>query len=178
MAALGSHRCYGESLISCSSMPRMCTRIQRGVCESSTSATDHFLHLAVVGAVLGGQPDAAMVREAQCGERAKVDRPVPRGSRLAAEGKRQTLHSLLHLSDFLIHFAPCTTAPQCSNGAVAASVAVCRKGICTICPKLCTPGAQVPAPSLFSDATKSLSIVVPAFNEEQRIAPMLDEALG
>lgn len=37
---------------------------------------------------------------------------------------------------------------------------------------------QVPAPSLFSDATKSLSIVVPAFNEEQRIAPMLDETLG
>lgn len=79
---------------------------------------------------------------------------------------------------FLYISLPCTTAPQYSNGAVAASVAVCRKGICMICPKLCTPGAQVPAPSLFSDATKSLSIVVPAFNEEQRIAPMLDEALG
>ena len=38
--------------------------------------------------------------------------------------------------------------------------------------------AQQVAPSLFSDATKSLSIVVPAFNEEQRIAPMLDETLG
>lgn len=37
---------------------------------------------------------------------------------------------------------------------------------------------QQVAPSLFSDATKSLSIVVPAFNEEQRIAPMLDETLG
>lgn len=36
---------------------------------------------------------------------------------------------------------------------------------------------KVPAPSLFGDATKSLSIVVPAYNEADRIAPMLDETL-
>lgn len=36
---------------------------------------------------------------------------------------------------------------------------------------------QVPAPSVFSEATKSLSIVVPAFNEEARLPATLDETL-
>lgn len=39
------------------------------------------------------------------------------------------------------------------------------------------PWLQVPAPSVFSEATKSLSIVVPAFNEEARLPATLDETL-
>lgn len=37
---------------------------------------------------------------------------------------------------------------------------------------------QVPAPSIFSDATKSLSVVVPAYNEEDRLPQMLEEMLA
>lgn len=37
--------------------------------------------------------------------------------------------------------------------------------------------SQVIAPSLYSEATKTLTIVVPAYNESRRISPMLDEAL-
>lgn len=36
---------------------------------------------------------------------------------------------------------------------------------------------QVPAPSLYAKATKSLTIIVPAYNEARRISPMLDEAM-
>ncbi|KAK9828116.1 hypothetical protein WJX81_006294 [Elliptochloris bilobata] len=36
---------------------------------------------------------------------------------------------------------------------------------------------KVPAPSVFSEVTKSLSIVVPAFNEEARLPATLDETL-
>mmetsp|Transcript_17416 Transcript_17416/g.52219 ORF Transcript_17416/g.52219 Transcript_17416/m.52219 type:complete len:286 (-) Transcript_17416:2846-3703(-) len=36
---------------------------------------------------------------------------------------------------------------------------------------------KVIAPSLYSEATKTLTIVVPAYNESRRISPMLDEAL-
>ncbi len=38
-------------------------------------------------------------------------------------------------------------------------------------------GLQVPAPSVFSEATKSLSIVVPAYNEEARLPATMDETL-
>jgi hypothetical protein len=37
---------------------------------------------------------------------------------------------------------------------------------------------QVPAPSLYAEATKSLTIVVPAYNEARRIAPMLQETMA
>lgn len=37
---------------------------------------------------------------------------------------------------------------------------------------------KVPAPSLYSEATKSLTIVVPAYNEAHRILPMLEEAMA
>ena len=36
---------------------------------------------------------------------------------------------------------------------------------------------QIPASSIFSEATKSLSIIVPAFNEEKRLPSTLDETL-
>ncbi len=35
----------------------------------------------------------------------------------------------------------------------------------------------MPAPSVFSEATKSLSIVVPAYNEEARLPATMDETL-
>ena len=37
---------------------------------------------------------------------------------------------------------------------------------------------QVPAPSIFGEPTKTLSVVVPAYNEEERLAPMLEEMLA
>lgn len=36
---------------------------------------------------------------------------------------------------------------------------------------------QIPVPSIFSEATKSLTIVIPAFNEEARLPSTLDETL-
>ena len=37
---------------------------------------------------------------------------------------------------------------------------------------------QMPAPSIFGEPTKTLSVVVPAYNEEERLAPMLEEMLA
>lgn len=37
--------------------------------------------------------------------------------------------------------------------------------------------AQVPAPSILSPATKALSIIVPAYNEQARLGASLDEAI-
>lgn len=37
--------------------------------------------------------------------------------------------------------------------------------------------AQIPVPSIFSEATKSLTIVIPAYNEEARLPATLDETL-
>ena len=34
---------------------------------------------------------------------------------------------------------------------------------------------QIPVPSIFSEATKSLTIVIPAYNEERRLPSTLDE---
>lgn len=42
----------------------------------------------------------------------------------------------------------------------------------------CALAVQVPVPSLYSDATKSLTIVIPAYNEAQRITLMLDETMA
>lgn len=36
---------------------------------------------------------------------------------------------------------------------------------------------KIPASSIFSEATKSLTIIVPAFNEEKRLPSTLDETL-
>ncbi len=36
----------------------------------------------------------------------------------------------------------------------------------------------MPAPSIFGEPTKTLSVVVPAYNEEERLAPMLEEMLA
>lgn len=38
--------------------------------------------------------------------------------------------------------------------------------------------ARIPAPSLFSEPSKSLSIVIPAYNEEDRLPSTLDETLA
>ena len=80
---------------------------------------------------------------------------------------------------------PNATSPFAFNGLTAAtasggfSVLWCAPlHLCAAHDAHRTICMQVPAPSLFSEATKSLSVVVPAFNEEQRIAPMLDETLG
>ena len=37
---------------------------------------------------------------------------------------------------------------------------------------------QMPAPSIFGEPTKTLSVVVPAYNEEERLTPMLEEMLA
>ncbi len=37
--------------------------------------------------------------------------------------------------------------------------------------------SQIPVPSIFSEATKSLTIVIPAYNEEARLPSTLDETL-
>jgi hypothetical protein len=39
------------------------------------------------------------------------------------------------------------------------------------------PAPQLPRPSIAADATKSLTIVVPAYNEEDRLPATLDETL-
>ena len=39
------------------------------------------------------------------------------------------------------------------------------------------PHLQIPAPSLWDDATRSLTVVVPAYNEEERLPRALDELL-
>ncbi len=36
----------------------------------------------------------------------------------------------------------------------------------------------MPAPSIFGEPAKTLSVVVPAYNEEDRLAPMLEETLA
>lgn len=36
---------------------------------------------------------------------------------------------------------------------------------------------QIAAPSIFEDATRTLSIIVPAFNETERLPPTLEETL-
>ena len=43
---------------------------------------------------------------------------------------------------------------------------------------LTTHPLQVPAPSIFSEPAKSLSVVIPAFNEEDRLPAALAEALA
>ena len=37
---------------------------------------------------------------------------------------------------------------------------------------------QVPPPSIFSEATKSLSVVIPAYNEEDRLPVTLEDLIG
>lgn len=44
-------------------------------------------------------------------------------------------------------------------------------------PFLPQPHTQIPAPSLWDDATRSLTVVVPAYNEEERLPRALDELL-
>jgi len=37
---------------------------------------------------------------------------------------------------------------------------------------------QVPPPSIFAEATKSLSVVIPAYNEEDRLPVTLEDLIG
>lgn len=37
---------------------------------------------------------------------------------------------------------------------------------------------QVPPPSIFAEPTKSLSVVIPAYNEEDRLAVALEDLIG
>ena len=39
------------------------------------------------------------------------------------------------------------------------------------------PSLQIPAPSLWDDATRALTVVVPAYNEEERLPRALDELM-
>ena len=52
------------------------------------------------------------------------------------------------------------------------TTAQCRANLNT------TASEQIPAPSIFGEPTKTLSVVVPAYNEEERLAPMLEEMLA
>ena len=36
---------------------------------------------------------------------------------------------------------------------------------------------QIPAPSIFSEASKTLTIVIPAYNEQSRLPSTLDETM-
>lgn len=64
------------------------------------------------------------------------------------------------------------TCAQCSIDPVisvlSAAFGTCRGAL----------AVQVPVPSLYADATKSLTIVIPAYNEAQRITVMLDETMA
>jgi len=51
-------------------------------------------------------------------------------------------------------------------------------GVCKLCANLSSADEQMPAPSIFGEPTKTLSVVVPAYNEEERLAPMLEEMLA
>jgi hypothetical protein len=101
----------------------------------------------------------------------------------ACQSVRQ--HSSVHNSaGVCLPAAQCTTVAgrnvDCevhSQGQALVPDFLPRQRACLSYALICSAGRQVSAPSVFEEASKALSIIVPAYNEEDRLGATLEETL-